>query len=60
MTDSLMQLAGNFGGPGLLIAFMIWDKTAQNKLAEKRIAADISMAQAMTLIATKMDGLHAR
>lgn len=55
-----MQLASNFGGPGLLIAFMVWDKTAQNKLAEKRTAADVSMAQAMTLLAAKLDSSHAR
>ncbi len=55
-----MQLASNFGGPGLLIAFMVWDKTAQNKLAEKRTAADVGMAQAMTLLAAKLDGLHAK
>lgn len=60
MTGDLMQLASTFGAPGLLIAFMIWDKTGQNKLAEKRTAADIAMAQAMTLLATKLDGPHVR
>lgn len=60
MTSDLMQLAGNFGGPGLLIAYMIWDRIQQNKIAEKRTAADVAMAQAMTLLSTKLDNLHAR
>lgn len=60
MTADLMQVAGSFGGPGLLIAYMIWDRTQQNRLAEKRTAADVAMAQAMTLLSTKLDNLHAR
>lgn len=60
VTEQLIALATSFGAPGLLIAFMVWDRRENARLAEKRIAADIAMAQAMTLIAERVGGLHAR
>ncbi len=53
-----MQLASSFGGPGLLIAYMVWDRRGQITLAEKRIAADIEVAKAMATLAVKFDAIH--
>lgn len=60
MTADLMQTATNFGGPGLLIAYMIWDRVQQNKLTKERTAADVEMARAITLLTAKLDGIHVR
>lgn len=58
MTEQLVQLATTFGAPGLLIAYMVWDRSGQMKLAEKRIAADIKVAEAMATLAVKLDALN--
>ena len=55
MTADIVAIAANFGPPGMLLAYMIWDKVGQNKLAEKRIAADLDMARAITLLTAKID-----
>lgn len=60
MTEQLFTLFGQFGAPGAMLAFMVWDRMEQRKLTEKRIAADIAQAQAMTLIAERVGNLHAR
>ncbi len=57
MSEQLISLAGTFGAPGLLVAFMVWDRTAQTRLSEKRIAADIRLAESMTTLAVKIDAL---
>ena len=54
MTDQLIGLAGQFGAPGFLIAFMIWDRREQNALTKSRTAADIEMAKAMTTFAERL------
>lgn len=58
MTEQLMTMFGQFGAPGAMLMFMVWDRTEQRKLADKRTAADIQMAQAITLLTAKLD--HAR
>ncbi len=58
MSADLIQLASGFGAPGLLIAYMVWDRRGQMALAEKRIAADIEVARAMATLATKFDAIH--
>lgn len=55
MTADLMSLASSFGAPGLLIAFMVWDRSQANKLAAERTAADVDMAKAITLLAARLD-----
>lgn len=55
MTGELMQMASSFGAPGLLIAFMIWDRKEQNKINRERIQADLDMARSLTLLSAKLD-----
>lgn len=57
MAEQMIQFAATFGTPGLLIAYMVWDRHGQMKLAEKRIAADIRVAEAMATLAVKIDAL---
>lgn len=54
MTGDIVALASSFGGPGLLIAFMIWDRSVQNKLTQSRIEADLKVATALTLLAERV------
>lgn len=55
VTD-LLALAQSYGPPGMLLAYMVWDKIGQNKLSRERIAADIDMARAITMLTAKIDG----
>jgi len=55
MTQDLISLASQFGAPGLLIAFMIWDRTQQNALAKIRVEADLEMAKGLTLLAERVN-----
>lgn len=52
--NEIATLAGQFGAPGLLIGFMIWDRVQQNRLTEKRIEADKALAVSMTIIAERI------
>lgn len=52
--NEIITLAGQFGAPGMLIGFMIWDRIQQNKLAEKRIESDKALAVAMTLLSERV------
>jgi len=55
MTADLISLAGEFGAPGLLVVFMVWDRRERNKLDADRTKADIEMATAMTLLAERLN-----
>lgn len=54
MAADLVQLATSFGAPGLLVAFMVWDRTTQNRISKDRIDADLKMATAMTLLTERI------
>ena len=59
MTEQLFTLAAQFGTPGFLIAFMIWDRTQQNKLIKERTEADLQMARALTMLTAKVENVRA-
>jgi hypothetical protein len=52
----IWEATRDLGPPGLLLGFMIWSKIGDNKLARERIAADLDMARAITLLTAKIDG----
>ncbi len=58
MSEQLITLASSFGAPGLLIGYMVWDRREGTRLAEKRIEADIRVAEAMATLAVKIDAFH--
>lgn len=55
MTADLIALASQFGAPGLLIGFMIWDRTQQNAINKSRVEADLEMAKGLTLLAERVN-----
>ena len=59
MSADIVAIAANYGPPGMLLAYMIWDKLGQRKIDRERITADIAMATALTLLTAKIDG-HVR
>ena len=56
MSADIVTIAANYGPPGMLLAYMIWAKIGDNKLARERIQADLDMARAITLLTAKIDG----
>lgn len=54
MIEDLLALAQNYGPPGMLLAYMIWDKLGQRKVDRERIDADLKMATAMTLLTERV------
>lgn len=55
MTDQLIALAGQFGAPGFLVAFMVWQQLQRNTMDKERIAADLEVAKSLTLLAERMN-----
>jgi hypothetical protein len=55
VTD-IWEMGRNLGPPGLLLGYMVWAKIGDNRLARERIAADLDMARAITLLTAKIDG----
>ena len=66
VTADLLALAGQFGAPGLFIAFLIWDRREQaaaakdrakadQDIAEKRVQADLDMAKSLTMLAERIN-----
>ena len=55
MAESLiLELIRQFGAPGAMLAFMCWDKLAQNRLSKERIESDKALAVSMTLLAERI------
>ena len=55
MTGDLIAMLGQFGFPGAMIAYMVWDRREQNKLIKERTEADLEMARALTLLTARID-----
>lgn len=56
MTEQLIEALLGTGGPyAVLVAFMVWDRWGQNKLAKERIEADLKVATALTLLSARID-----
>jgi hypothetical protein len=53
--DQLIALASNFGAPGLLIAYMIWDRKEQRVVDKDRIAADLEMAKSWSTLTERLN-----
>jgi hypothetical protein len=53
--DQLITIASGFGAPGLLIAYMIWDRKEQRLIDKERIAADLEMAKSWTTLTERLN-----
>lgn len=64
----IAHIAANYGASGLIVAWFAWRdwrrdirdekrREREELLMEKRISADIAMANGMAVLATKLDGL---
>jgi hypothetical protein len=54
----LIALLPQYGQMGVFIAYLLWRDGQQAKATDKRVAADLEMAQAITLLSARMEGLR--
>ena len=56
--DQLIALLPQYGQMGVFICYLLWRDGQQAKAAEKRVSADLEMAQAITLLSARMEGVR--
>lgn len=54
----IATIAAQFGTPGLFIWYLLSQQKRQDEIAEKRIAADIKMTEAMTLLTSAVEHIR--
>lgn len=54
----IIAMLPQYGQMGIFIAYLLWRDGQQSKAAEKRVNADIEMAQALTLLSAQMQGMR--
>ncbi len=54
----IVSIAGQFGPLGVFIFYLVTQQKRQDEIAEKRIAADIKMTEAMTLLTSAVENLR--
>jgi hypothetical protein len=59
VTD-LLQLAGQFGPMGLLVAYMMWQKTRDDKLREADTVSREKLAGTLAVLAAAVGALTGR
>lgn len=58
MNSEILTIAGQFGPLGVFIWYLVSQQRRQDEIAEKRIAADIKMTEAMTLLTAAVENLR--
>lgn len=56
--QDILQIAGQFGPIGVFIWYLLAQQRRQDEIAEKRIAADIKMTEAMTLLTAAVENMR--
>lgn len=56
--NELLTIAGQFGPIGVFIWYLLAQQKRQDEISEKRIAADIKMTEAMTLLTAAVENLR--
>ncbi len=56
--NDILTIAGQFGPLGVFIWYLVAQQERQDEIAEKRIAADIKMAEAMTLLTAAVEHIR--
>jgi hypothetical protein len=59
VTD-LLQLAGQFGPMGLMVAYMMWQKTRDDKLREADIVSREKLAGSLAVLSAAVGALTGR
>lgn len=59
VTD-LLQLAGQFGPMGLIVAYMMWQKTRDDRLREADIASREKLAGSLAVLSAAVGALTGR
>ena len=57
-TINLLQLAGQFGPMGLMVAYLIWRETRNERLARDQVAATKELAVSLALLKAAVEGLR--
>lgn len=54
---AILQLAGQFGPMGLLVAYLIWRDLRAERLAEKRIEVDKELAGTLAVLSASVNSI---
>lgn len=57
MPADVLNLAGQFGPMGLLVAYLMWRDLRTDKLARERVETDKALAAAMAILTATIQGL---
>lgn len=66
MTEQILAIGASYGPAGIIIAYMAWQQNKRDdrddkrearrvEMDQERIEADLAMARAITLLATKVE-----
>lgn len=54
--ENVLQLAGQFGPMGLMVAYLIWKDLRAERIEEKRVEADKELASSLALLTAAING----
>jgi hypothetical protein len=54
----MLELAGQFGPMGLLVAYLMWRELRTEKLSRDRIETDKTLAASMALLTAAINGMR--
>lgn len=57
-SNEIIAIAGQFGPIGVFIWYLIAQQRRHDEISEKRIAADLKMTEAMTLLTAAVENLR--
>lgn len=58
MDPALIEALGQFGPMGLMVGYLVWREQRRDKIDRDRIEADVKMAEAISILTVKLEGLN--